>query len=158
MQRTRKERKKHCYLHRRKVVRKRDLYVYTYLASSTNLRLTFSQPSGGSLARNLLMWGEVPRRPSLSCSGVEPRLPPTNQKGLLKRLLVVTNMKHVFFFHVNDRENIQWKFMPFNNFNILACVHKRRIYVKKMRCTPYISHQNIYTCKQIVSILHLIIL
>lgn len=49
-----------------------------YLASSTNLRLTFSQPSGGSLARNLLMWGEVPRRPSLSCSGVEPRLPPIN--------------------------------------------------------------------------------
>jgi hypothetical protein len=46
-----------------------------YLVSSTNFRLTFSQPSGGSLARNLLMCGEVPSLPA-SWSGDDPLLPP----------------------------------------------------------------------------------
>jgi len=37
--------------------------------------LTFSHPSGGSLAKNLLMCGEVP---SLGGSGDDPVLPPAS--------------------------------------------------------------------------------
>lgn len=44
-----------------------------YFLSSRVLVLTFSQPSGGSLAKNLLMCGEVP---SLGGSGDDPVLPP----------------------------------------------------------------------------------
>lgn len=54
--------------------------------SSTNFRLTFSQPSGGSLARNLLMCGEVPSLP-VSWSGDDPLLPPVYIKYVTKQRL-----------------------------------------------------------------------
>lgn len=47
------------------------------LLDSSNFKLTFSQPSGGSRAKNLLICGEVPNL--LKSSGDDPRLPATSK-------------------------------------------------------------------------------